>query len=143
MILLRRQLLKSLVAASLLPAIRRIDRSSLPPSRLLHGLNGEPDWLAVRDLFPLAPDWTHLSSFLFVSHPLTLHTPRDPALSGGISCFEVRGMTPGQVVARLAEKKVRTTTSPYKVSYARVSAGIMNKPEEVELVLREIRALAA
>jgi len=74
---------------------------------------------------------------------LTLHTPRDPALSGGISCFELRGMPPGQVVARLAEKRIRTTTSPYKVSYARVSAGIMNKPEEVELVLREIRALAA
>ena len=74
---------------------------------------------------------------------LTMHTPRDPALSGGISCFEVRGMTPGQVVARLAEKKIRTTTSPYKVSYARVSAGIMNKPEEIELVLREIRTLAA
>jgi len=74
---------------------------------------------------------------------LSLHTPRDPALSGGISCFEVRGMTPGQVVARLAEKKIRTTTSPYKVSYARVSAGIMNKPEEIELVLREIRTLAA
>ncbi|HEV8381713.1 MAG TPA: aminotransferase class V-fold PLP-dependent enzyme [Gemmatimonadales bacterium] len=72
---------------------------------------------------------------------LTLHTPRDPALAGGISCFEVRGMAVGQVVARLAEKKIRTTTSPYKVSYARVSAGIMNKPEEIELVLREIRAL--
>ena len=73
---------------------------------------------------------------------LTLHTPRDPALSGGISCFEVRGMTPEQIVARLAEKKIRTTTSPYKISYARVSAGIMNKPEEIELVLREIRTLA-
>ena len=73
---------------------------------------------------------------------LTLHTPRDPALSGGISCFEVRGLAPGQLVARLAEKKIRTTTSPYKVSYARVSAGIMNRPEEIELVLREIRALS-
>ncbi len=74
---------------------------------------------------------------------ITLHTPRDPALSAGISCFEVRGLTPGQVVARLAEKKIRTTTSPYKVSYARVSAGIMNRPDEIESVLREIRALAA
>jgi isopenicillin-N epimerase len=74
---------------------------------------------------------------------VTLHTPRDPALSAGISCFEVRGLTPGQVVARLAEKKIRTTTSPYKVSYARVSAGIMNRPEEIEQVLREIRTLAA
>ena len=74
---------------------------------------------------------------------ITLHTPRDPALSAGISCFEVRGLTPGQVVARLAEKKIRTTTSPYKVSYARVSGGIMNRPDEIESVLREIRALAA
>ncbi len=73
---------------------------------------------------------------------LTLHTPRDPALSAGISCFEVQGLIPGQIVARLAEKKIRTTTSPYKVSYARVSAGIMNRPEEIELVLREIRALS-
>jgi len=72
---------------------------------------------------------------------LTLHTPRDPSLAAGISCFEVRGLPVGQVVARLAEKKIRTTTSPYKVSYARVSAGIMNKPEEIEMVLREIRAL--
>ena len=23
----------------------------------------------MRELFPLAPDWTHLASFLFVSHP--------------------------------------------------------------------------
>ncbi len=74
---------------------------------------------------------------------VTLHTPRDPALSAGISCFEVRGLAPGEVVGRLAEKKIRTTTSPYKVSYARVCAGIMNKPEEIELVLREIRALVA
>ncbi|HWC73387.1 MAG TPA: aminotransferase class V-fold PLP-dependent enzyme [Gemmatimonadales bacterium] len=74
---------------------------------------------------------------------VTLHTPRDPALSGGISCFEVRGVTPEQVVARLAEKKIRTTTSPYKVSYARVSGGVMNTPDEIETVLREIRALAS
>jgi selenocysteine lyase/cysteine desulfurase len=72
---------------------------------------------------------------------VTLHTPRDPNLSGGISCFEVGGLTPKQVVERLAEKKIRTTTSPYKVSYARVSAGIMNLPEEIDLVLREIRTL--
>src|SRR2546422_6728368 len=70
MMLPRRQLLKSLVAASLFPTIGRIDRMHpLPQPRRLRGLSGEPDWLAVRDLFPLAPDWTHLSSFLFVSHP--------------------------------------------------------------------------
>jgi isopenicillin-N epimerase len=73
---------------------------------------------------------------------VTLHTPRDPELSGGISCFEVRGLTPAQVVGRLAEKKIRTTTSPYKVTYARVCGGVMNTPEEIDMVLREIRTLA-
>jgi isopenicillin-N epimerase len=73
---------------------------------------------------------------------VTLHTPRDPALSGGISCYEVRGLTAEQVVGRLAEKKIRTTPSPYKVSYPRVCGGIMNTPEEIDMVLREIRTLA-
>src|SRR5947208_15627598 len=30
---------------------------------------GGVDWQAVRELFPLAKDWTHLASFLLVSHP--------------------------------------------------------------------------
>ena len=32
-----------------------------------------------------------------------------------------RGLTPGQIVARLAEKKIRTTTSPYKVEIRALS----------------------
>lgn len=72
---------------------------------------------------------------------VTLHTPRDPAVAGGINCFEVAGVKPDQVVARLREKRFRTTTSPYKVSYARVCAGVMNTPAEIDAVLREIRAL--
>jgi isopenicillin-N epimerase len=73
---------------------------------------------------------------------VTLHTPRDPNLSGGISCFEVAGVSPEQVAQRLAAQKIRTNSSPYKVSYARVSAGVMNRPEEIDLVLRAIRQLS-
>lgn len=73
---------------------------------------------------------------------LTLHTPRDPEVSAGISCFEVAGFTPREVAERLAAKKIRTDPSPYRVSYARVVAGIVNFPEEIDTVLREIRALA-
>jgi len=62
-------------------------------------------------------------------------------VSGGISCFEVAGLTPEEVASRLADKKIRTSSSPYKVSYARVAAGIMNVPEEIEKVLRESRPL--
>jgi selenocysteine lyase/cysteine desulfurase len=73
---------------------------------------------------------------------VTLHTPRDPDVSGGLSCFEVRGLKPEEVAEKLSEKKIRTSSSPYKVSYARVGAGIMNFPEEIETTLREIRVLA-
>jgi selenocysteine lyase/cysteine desulfurase len=74
---------------------------------------------------------------------VTLHTPRDPKLSGGLSCFEVAGLTPEQVTERLAAQKIRTNSSPYKISYARVSAGIMNSPEDIDTVLRAIRRLSA
>src|SRR2546428_7056468 len=60
-----RQLPQPLVAASLFPSLPSLSRSPRP-IRLSRDL---VDWLAIRDLFPLAPDWTHLSSFLFVSHP--------------------------------------------------------------------------
>jgi selenocysteine lyase/cysteine desulfurase len=73
---------------------------------------------------------------------LTLHTPRDAALSGGISAFEIQGLTPQEVTDRLAAKKIRTNASPYKVSYARVSAGIMNSPDEIDTVLRALRELS-
>ncbi len=65
---------------------------------------------------------------------VTLHTPRDPELSGGLSCFEVEGLKPEEVANRLGDKKIRTSSSPYKVSYTRVAGGIMNFPEEIERV---------
>jgi len=74
---------------------------------------------------------------------VTLHTPRDPDLSGGISSFEVAGQKADDVARRLEEKKIRTNSSPYKVSYARVAAGVMNFPDEIDRVLREIRAIAS
>jgi isopenicillin-N epimerase len=73
---------------------------------------------------------------------LTLHTPRDPELSGGLSCFEMKGVNAEEVAKRLAARKVRTNSSPYKVSYARVSAGVMNSHEDIETGLREVRALS-
>ncbi len=74
---------------------------------------------------------------------LTLHTPRDPEVSGGISCFEVAGMPAADVAVKLAEKRIRTNSSPYRTSYARVAAGVMNSPADIETVLRELRAMTA
>jgi isopenicillin-N epimerase len=73
---------------------------------------------------------------------LTLHTPIDRDLSAGLSCFEVAGLKATDVTQRLLARKIRTSDSPYKASYARVSAGIMNAPADVETVLRELRAIA-
>jgi selenocysteine lyase/cysteine desulfurase len=71
-----------------------------------------------------------------------LHTPASDGLSAGIVCFEVEGLQPKEVVSRLAAKKIRATTTPYAVSYARVSAGMMVTPEEVARTVSAIRALA-
>ena len=74
---------------------------------------------------------------------LTVHTPLDPALSGGISCFEVRGLGAEEVVQRLTAQKIRTTSSPYKISYPRVSAGIMNRPADIDTALAALRGMTA
>ena len=70
-----------------------------------------------------------------------LHTPRDPALSAGVNCFEVAGVAPPEVVARLLSKKIIASTSPYAISYARISAGLMNTPEEVDRAVAAVAAL--
>jgi selenocysteine lyase/cysteine desulfurase len=70
-----------------------------------------------------------------------LHTPRDAALSAGICCFEVDGHKPDAVVAKLLEKKIIASSSPYAVSYARLSAGLMNTPDEIDQALAAVRAL--
>jgi len=69
-------------------------------------------------------------------------TPRTRAV-GVTWVHSSTGLGPDEVVKRLLAKKILASTSPYAVSYARVSAGIMVQPEEVERAIREIGALAA
>jgi isopenicillin-N epimerase len=71
------------------------------------------------------------------------HTPRDPALSAGICCFELKGHSPDDVVRALLARKVIASTSPYAVSYARLSASIFNSPEEVDRAVGAVQALSA
>lgn len=70
-----------------------------------------------------------------------LHTPRAAELSAGICCFEVEGMKPDAVVAALLKRKIIASSSPYAVSYARLSAGLMNTPTEIDKALAAVRAL--
>ncbi len=72
---------------------------------------------------------------------VTLHTPQSDELSAGIICFEVDGVSPPQVVERLHEKQIIASTSPYATSYARLAPSLLNDAEEIDLALREIRAM--
>jgi isopenicillin-N epimerase len=66
-------------------------------------------------------------------------TPRDSALSAGIICFDVEGQTPDETVHRLLERKVIASTSPYKVSHARLAPSLVNDERDVEAALRAVR----
>src|SRR6266513_446564 len=68
--------------------------------------------------------------------------PRDENLSAGMVCFDVKGMKPEEGVEALLAQRIVASTTPYRVSYARLACNIVNTPQEVETVLRAIRELA-
>ena len=72
-----------------------------------------------------------------------LHTPVDPELSAGIVCFEVDGVPPEAVVEKLLARKIVASTSPYRVSYARLAPSLVNDEREVDAALRAVREIAA
>jgi selenocysteine lyase/cysteine desulfurase len=74
---------------------------------------------------------------------VTLHTPLSASVSAGIICFELAGLPPAEVVKRLHARRILASVTPYATEYVRFSPGILNTPEEVDTVLREIRALKA
>jgi isopenicillin-N epimerase len=70
-----------------------------------------------------------------------LHTPLGGKLSSGIICFEVAGVRSAEVVKRLHEKNIIASTAPYREGHARIAPSLLNNPEEIEITLREIRAM--
>jgi isopenicillin-N epimerase len=70
-----------------------------------------------------------------------LVTPMADDLSSGLTCFDVNGINPWEVVDRLREKQIIASVTPYAVRHARLTPSIRNTPEEVDRVLSEIRAL--
>jgi selenocysteine lyase/cysteine desulfurase len=73
---------------------------------------------------------------------IQLYTPRDEDLSAGMVCFDVKGTKPEEVVKRLLAQRIVASTTPYRVSYARLACSVVNTPQEVDTVLRAIRDLA-
>jgi isopenicillin-N epimerase len=72
-----------------------------------------------------------------------LHTPRGHKMSAGLVCFDVEGMKPEEVVARLLARRIVASVSPYAAPCARLAPSLLNTPEEIDTTLREVRALAA
>lgn len=85
---------------------------------------------------------TRLKDGLVETPKVKLLTPRDPALSAGITCFEVEGQTASQTVHALHARKVVASTSPYKVSKARLAPSLVNDEREVDAALAAVRAIA-
>lgn len=73
---------------------------------------------------------------------IKLYTPIDDNLSAAIICFDVEGLSPKAVVAKLRTHNIIASTTPYDVSYARLTPGVYNTPDEIDRVLQHIRDLA-
>lgn len=73
---------------------------------------------------------------------VVVHTPQHPSLAAGLVAFEVEGLEPDAVVARLHARKIHATSSPYAVSFVRLAAGVMNSHADVDAALAAVHAIA-
>jgi selenocysteine lyase/cysteine desulfurase len=93
-------------------------------------------WERTRDLS------TQLKKQLSDIKGIKLHTPLDPALSAGINCFEIDGVTPEDWLRRMTAAGIVASTTPYKTVYCRVTPSIVNNEEEVNTVVKSIEGMA-
>lgn len=84
----------------------------------------------------------HLKEGLAEMSHVTLHTPRTDDLSAGIVCFAVAGLSPEHVVARLRERRIVASVTPYATRYARLAPSLLTSPKEVDTTLRAVWDLA-
>jgi selenocysteine lyase/cysteine desulfurase len=73
---------------------------------------------------------------------VALRTPRAPSLSSGIVAFDVEGLTAAATVARLRERGIVASVSPYAVAHARLTPCVRNTPAEIDHALAALRDLA-
>jgi selenocysteine lyase/cysteine desulfurase len=85
---------------------------------------------------------TQLKDGLTAMKNVTLHTPRSPALSAGIVCFDVAGMSAGDVAKKLLARGISGSITPYKAQYARLAPSLVTSVADVDRTLAEVRTLA-
>ena len=71
-----------------------------------------------------------------------VYTPADPQLNAGMVCFDMKSLDANATVAKLLEKKIIASTTPYAVPFARLALGVMNTQQEVEATARALRSLS-
>src|SRR4051794_33237213 len=84
---------------------------------------------------------TRLKDGLAKMDHVRLITPRSPEISAGLVCFEIDGLEPATTVAKLAQRHVRASVTPYAVSYARLGTSLHTNESDVDAALEAIDAL--
>lgn len=72
-----------------------------------------------------------------------LHTPSGSELSSGIVCFEIKNLSPDNVVEDLLNKGIITGQTPYRHSLNRFMPSIVNNREDLDRGISALRALAS
>lgn len=80
---------------------------------------------------------TRLKEKLLTHSDITLHTPLDPTLSAGLTCFTSRRKQASEIVAALRERRVAATLAP-GTRYVRLGPSIINSESEVDDVVKII-----
>lgn len=85
----------------------------------------------------------HLKEGLASLTGVSVQTPLADDLSAGIVCFDVDGLPPETVVARLRERGIVSSVTPYITRHVRLAPGVLNTLEEIDETLRQVREIAA
>ena len=110
-------------------------RWALADAFALHAKIG-PDRIQAR-IHSLA---TRLKDGLAETPGITLKTPRDPALSAGLTCCLRGDEDPRTTVARLRDRKVLASVTPYATPYVRFGTGLFSGEADVDAAVDALRA---
>lgn len=84
---------------------------------------------------------TRLKAGLAEIPGVRLRTPIDPAVSAGLTCFEVDGQNPYETVERLLEKRIVASVAPYATRYVRIAPSLVNSEGEVDEAVGAVRGV--
>lgn len=83
---------------------------------------------------------THLKERLLSLNDITLHTPLDPQLSAGLTCFTSRKRQASEVVLALLQRRIAANLAP-GTRYVRMGPGIINGVSDIDRVIDALREI--